>query len=579
MLIKLLRIYLRPYWPLVAGVVLFQLIGTVASLYLPSLNASIIDNGVAKGDTGFITSTGMVMLAISAVQLVAAVGATYLGARLAMSFGRDLRAAIFDRVLLFSARELNHFGAPSLITRNTNDVQQVQMLVLMTCTLLVMAPITMIGGIVMALREDVGLSWLVAVAVPVLAVSIGLVVRKLGPLFRVMQTQIDAVNRVLREQITGIRVVRAFVREPQEIERFDKANGELTGTAIAVGRLFASMFPIVMLIMNLSSVAVLWFGAQRVESGAMQVGSLTAYLTYLIQILMSVMMATFMLMIAPRAIVCAERISEVLNTESSVEMSPNPIPLRAERYGEVELRRTTFTYPGADHPVVRDVSLTARPGQTTAIIGSTGAGKTTLISLIPRLFDATGGSVTVDGAEVRDLDGDTLWSKIGLVPQRPYLFSGTVASNLRYGNPEATDEELWHALRVAQAEDFVREMPDQLEAAISQGGTNVSGGQRQRLAIARALVKKPEIYIFDDSFSALDVATDARLRAALRAETRDAAVIIVGQRVATIAEADVIIVLEDGAVVGRGTHDELLATSPTYAEIVDSQLSAEEAAA
>ncbi len=579
MLIKLLRIYLRPYWPLVAGVVLFQLIGTVASLYLPSLNASIIDDGVAKGDTGFITSTGMVMLAISAIQLVAAIGATYLGARLAMSFGRDLRAAIFDRVLLFSARELNQFGAPSLITRNTNDVQQVQMLVLMTCTLLVMAPITMIGGIVMALREDVGLSWLVAVAVPVLAVSIGLVVRKLGPLFRVMQTQIDAVNRVLREQITGIRVVRAFVREPEEIKRFDKANGELTGTAIAVGRLFASMFPIVMLIMNLSSAAVLWFGAQRVDSGAMQVGSLTAYLTYLIQILMSVMMATFMLMIAPRAIVCAERISDVLNTDSSVVMPANPVALTSARNGEVELRRTTFAYPGADHPVVRDVSLTAHPGQTTAIIGSTGAGKTTLISLIPRLFDATGGSVTVDDVEVRDLDGDTLWSKIGLVPQRPYLFTGTVASNLRYGNPEATDEELWHALRVAQAEDFVREMPEQLEAPISQGGTNVSGGQRQRLAIARALVKKPEIYIFDDSFSALDVATDARLRAALRAETRDAAVIIVGQRVATIADADVIIVLEDGAIVGQGTHDELLATSPTYAEIVDSQLSAEEAAA
>lgn len=578
MLIKLLRIYLKPYWALVAGVVLFQLIGTVASLYLPSLNAAIIDNGVAKGDTAYITSTGMVMLAVSLVQLVCAVGATYLGARTAMAFGRDLRSAIFDRVLLFSARELNQFGAPSLITRNTNDVQQVQMLVLMTCTLLVVAPITMVGGIVMALREDVGLSWLVAVAVPVLAVAIGLVVRKLGPLFRVMQTQIDAVNRVLREQITGIRVVRAFVREPEEIQRFDKANGELTATATSLGRLFASMFPIVMLVMNLSSVAVLWFGAQRVESGAMQVGSLTAYLTYLIQILMSVMMATFMLMIAPRAIVCAERIAAVLDTDSSVVMPPEPIRPTADT-GEVVLTNAEFTYPGADHPVVRNVDLIARSGQTTAIIGSTGAGKTTLISLIPRLFDATGGSVTVDGVEVRDLDGDTLWSKIGLVPQRPYLFTGTVASNLRYGNPEATDEELWHALRVAQAEDFVRSMPEQLEAPISQGGSNVSGGQRQRLAIARALVKKPEIYIFDDSFSALDVATDARLRAALRAETRDAAVIIVGQRVATIADADVIIVLEDGAVVGRGTHDELLVTSPTYAEIVDSQLSAEEAAA
>jgi ATP-binding cassette subfamily B protein len=578
MLIKLLRIYLRPYWALVAGVVLFQLIGTIASLTLPSLNASIIDNGVAKGDTAYITSIGMIMLAVSALQLVCAVGATYLGARTAMAFGRDLRSAIFDRVLLFSARELNQFGAPSLITRNTNDVQQVQMMVLMTFTLLVMAPITMIGGIVMALREDVGLSWLVAVAVPLLAVSIGLVVRKLGPLFRVMQTQIDKINRVLREQITGIRVVRAFVREPEEITRFSHANAELTSTATSVGRLFASLFPIVMLIMNLSSAAVLWFGAQRVDTGAMQVGSLTAYLTYLIQILMSVMMATFMLMIAPRAIVCAERISEVLGTDSSVVMPTKPV-LETAPTSEVRLQNAEFTYPGADHPVIRDISMTALAGQTTAIIGSTGAGKTTLISLIPRLFDATGGSVTVDGVEVRDLDGDTLWSKIGLVPQRPYLFTGTVASNLRYGNPEATDEELWHALRVAQAEDFVRAMPEQLDAPIAQGGTNVSGGQRQRLAIARALVKRPEIYIFDDSFSALDVATDARLRAALRAETRDAAVIIVGQRVATIAEADVILVLEDGVIVDRGTHDELLVTSPTYAEIVDSQLSAEEAAA
>ncbi|GAB3747563.1 ABC transporter ATP-binding protein [Microlunatus parietis] len=578
MLIKLLRTYLRPYWAAVVGVVLFQLIGTIASLYLPSLNAAIIDNGVAKGDTAYITNTGMIMFVVSLVQLVCAIGATYLGARTAMAFGRDLRGAIFGRVLRYSARELNRFGAPSLITRNTNDVQQVQMLVLMTFTLLVMAPITMVGGIIAALREDVGLSWLVAVAVPVLGVSIGLVVRKLGPLFRVMQGQIDTVNRVLREQISGIRVVRAFVREPEEIKRFDTANGDLTATATSVGRLFASMFPIVMLIMNLSSVAVLWFGAQRVESGAMQVGSLTAYLTYLIQILMSVMMATFMLMIAPRAIVCAERISDVLNTESSVVMPDRPVAVGGS-VGQVELRNAEFTYPGADHPVLRDVSLTARAGQTTAIIGSTGAGKTTLISLIPRLFDATGGSVTVDGAEVRELDGEALWAKIGLVPQRPYLFTGTVASNLRYGNPDATDDELWHALRVAQAEDFVRAMPDQLESSIAQGGTNVSGGQRQRLAIARALVKKPEIYIFDDSFSALDVATDARLRAALKAETANAAVIIVGQRVATIADADVIIVLEDGAVVGRGTHDELLLDCPTYAEIVDSQLSAEEAAA
>jgi ATP-binding cassette subfamily B multidrug efflux pump len=578
MLIRLLRTFLAPYHKVLVGVVVLQLVGTIASLYLPRLNAAIIDEGVARGNTAVIWQHGRTMLLVSLLQIVCSIAAVYLGARTAMSFGRDVRAGIFNRVLAFSARELNHFGAPSLITRTTNDVQQVQMLVLLTCTMMVAAPITMVGGVIMALRQDVGLSWLVVVAVPVLAVSIWLVIRRMRPLFKLMQGQIDVVNRVLREQITGIRVVRAFVREPYERERFSRANGDVTATATSVGRLMASIFPIVTFTLNLFSVAVLWFGARRVGSGAMQIGSLTAFLTYLVQILMSVMMATFLLMLAPRAAICAERIQEVLGTDSSVVLPEDPVTdLRAT--GVVQFTGAEFTYPGADHPVVRDVSFTARAGQTTAIIGSTGAGKSTLVSLVPRLFDATAGSVTVDGVEVREMDADLLWSRIGLVPQKPFLFSGTVASNLRYGKPDATDEELWYALRVAQAEDFVREMPEQLEAPISQGGTNVSGGQRQRLSIARALVKKPEIYLFDDSFSALDVTTDARLRAALKAETRDAAVVIVGQRVATIADADQILVLEDGGVVGIGTHQQLLETCPTYVEIVDSQLSAEELAA
>jgi ATP-binding cassette subfamily B multidrug efflux pump len=578
MLIRLLRTHLARYRRPVIGLLILSLAGTMAALLLPSLNAAIIDEGVAKGDTDYIWRTGGIMLVVTVVQVGCSIWATYLGARTAMSFGRDVRGALFERVLSFSARELNHFGAPSLITRNTNDVQQVQMLVLMSCTMFVAAPITMIGGIIMALRTDVGLSWLVAVAMPVLAFAIFLVIRKMGPLFRLMQTRIDGVNRVLREQITGIRVVRAFVREPYETARFARANTELTDTAISAGRYMASLFPIVTFVLNASSVAVLWFGAQRIDAGDMQIGALTAFLTYLIQILMSVMMATFLLMIAPRAAVCAERIQEVLHTESSVLPPSRPVTeLRAT--GFVAFTDTEFTYPGAEAPVLRKITFTAEAGQTTAIIGSTGAGKSTLISLIPRLFDATAGSVTVDGVEVRDFDPELLWSRIGFVPQKAFLFTGTVASNLRYGKPDATDEELWHALRVAQAEDFVREMPGQLEAPISQGGTNLSGGQRQRLSIARALVKRPEIYVFDDSFSALDVATDARLRAALERETANAAVIIVGQRVATIAEADKIVVLEHGEIVGIGTHEELLANCPTYAEIVDSQLSAEEAAA
>ncbi|MGO1972118.1 MAG: ABC transporter ATP-binding protein [Propionibacteriaceae bacterium] len=577
MLIRLLRDYLRPYrWALLAVVVL-QLLGTMAALYLPSLNASIIDDGVTKGDTALIWSTGRVMLAVSAVQIVCAIASVYVGAKAAMKFGRDVRAGIFERVLSFSAREVNQFGAPSLITRNTNDVQQIQMLVVLSCTVMVAAPITMVGGVIMAIRENAGLAWLLVVCVPVLIIAVGLIISRMGPLFRVMQTRIDTVNRVLREQITGIRVVRAFVREPYESQRFGTANAELTGTTTSVGRYMAAMFPIVMFILNASSVAVMWFGARRIDAGLMQVGELTAFLTYLVQILMSVMMATFMLVLAPRAAVCAERIREVLDTASSVVLPSRPVTDFAES-GTVDFDDVEFTYPGAETPVLRNITFTARAGQMTAIIGSTGAGKSTLISMVPRLFDATGGSVRVDGVDVTSADADALWDRIGLVPQKPYLFTGTIATNLRYGKPDATDSELWRALEIAQAEDFVRAMPEGLDAPIAQGGTNVSGGQRQRLSIARALVKHPEIYIFDDSFSALDVATDARLRRALRPETRDAAVIVVGQRVATIQDADQILVLEDGEIVGTGTHEELLESCVTYIEIVDSQLSAEEAA-
>ncbi|WP_232664081.1 ABC transporter ATP-binding protein [Pseudonocardia sp. TRM90224] len=577
MLVRLLRTYLKPFAGPLWLVVILQLVGTMASLYLPSLNASIIDDGIATGDTGYILELGVWMLLVTLVQIACSVGAVYYGSRTAMGFGRDVRGAVFHRVAEFSAREVNRFGAPSLITRSTNDVQQVQMLVMMTCTMLVAAPIMCFGGVIMALREDVGLSWLMLVCVPVLVASIGLVIVRMVPLFRKMQVRIDAVNRILREQITGIRVVRAFVREPREIERFGVANTELTGIATAAGRLQALIFPIVMLVLNMSSVAVLWFGAERVDAGQMQVGALTAFLAYLMQILMAVMMATFMAIMIPRAAVCAERITEVLDTESSVAPPESPVvPLRKE--GTLVFDQVDFQYPGAAEPVLCGISFTALPGRTTAIIGSTGAGKTTLISIVPRLFDSSAGRVTVDGVEVGEMDPEDLWARIGLVPQRPYLFSGTVRSNLRYGNPDATDEELWTALEIAQGRDFVEAMPEGLDAPIAQGGTNVSGGQRQRLAIARALVKKPEIYLFDDSFSALDLSTDARLRAALRPVTAEATVVIVAQRVSTIADADQIIVLDDGRIVGIGTHDELLAGCPTYVEIVESQLSAEEAA-
>ncbi|MFF8091916.1 ABC transporter ATP-binding protein [Streptomyces sp. NPDC016675] len=577
MLIRLLRTYLRPYRKPIALLVALQFLQTCASLYLPTLNADIIDDGVVKGDSGYILSYGALMIGISLAQVVCNVGAVYYGARTAAALGRDVRGAVFDRVQSFSARELGDFGAPSLITRTTNDVQQVQMLALMTFTLMVSAPIMCVGGIVMALGLDVPLSGVLVAVVPVLAVCVTLIVRRLRPLFRAMQERLDTVNRVLREQITGNRVIRAFVRDEYEQRRFRKANTDLTDVALGTGNLLALMFPVVMTVVNLSSVAVVWFGAHRIESGGMQIGDLTAFLAYLMQIVMSVMMATFMFMMVPRAEVCAERIQEVLETESSVVPPLAPVT-ELRRHGHLELRGAGFRYPGAEEPVLRNIELVARPGETTAVIGSTGSGKSTLLGLVPRLFDATEGEVLVDGVDVRTVDPKVLARVVGLVPQKPYLFAGTVASNLRYGNPDATDEELWHALEVAQAREFVSGLEGGLEAPIAQGGTNVSGGQRQRLAIARTLVQRPEIYLFDDSFSALDYATDAALRAGLGRETAGATVVIVAQRVATIREADRIIVLDEGRVVGAGRHHELMADNETYREIVLSQLTEAEAA-
>lgn len=582
MLLALGRRYLRPYATAVVLLMVLQLVQTLASLYLPSLNADIIDQGVTQGDVGFIWRTGGWMLAVSLAQVVCAVGAVFFGARASMSFGRDLRRDLFGAVQRFSAREVGKFGAPSLITRTTNDVQQVQMVVLMTFTVMVMAPMMLIGGVIMALREDVELSGLLLVIVPVLGIALGLLLWRMLPYFRSMQGKIDAINAVLREQITGLRVVRAFVREEREVERFDVANSDLYRTQLATGKLMALAFPIVMLIMNLSSVSVIWFGGHRIDSGDMQIGSLTAFLTYLMQILMAVMMSTMMMMMIPRAAVAADRIGAVLDTPSSVVEPTTPVALGAAGgtgpRGRVTFEDVSFHYPGADAPVLAGLSFTAEPGTTTAIIGSTGAGKTTLLNLIPRLFDVTGGRVLLDGVDIRDLASADLHSQIGLVPQKAYLFSGTVASNLRYGKQDATEEEMWAALDVAQARDFVEELPEGLEAPVAQGGTTFSGGQRQRLAIARAVVREPRVFLFDDSFSALDYATDARLRAALAPRTAQASVIVVAQRVATIRDADQIIVLEHGRVVGSGTHEELLASNETYQEIVSSQMTLEEAA-
>lgn len=576
-LLRLLRERLAPYRGLLAGIIVVQLVSVLTSLYLPNLNADIIDRGVVTGDTDYIWRTGGWMLLVSFVSVIASISAAWFASRTAMSVGRDLRSRVFHTVLGFSSREVGQFGAPSLITRSTNDVQQVQMLVLMACNLMVMAPIMMIGGITMALRQDVGLSWLVVVAVPTLAVLIGLIVVRMVPGFRLVQERLDVVNRVMREHLSGIRVIRAFVREPHELERFGEANDNLARASLRVGNLMALMFPSVFLVMNVSTVAIWWFGGHRVAAGDMQIGALTAYMTYLIQILMAVMMATFMFVMIPRASVAAERIGEVLGTSPSVVPPADP-QRPTESHGVVELDGATMCYPGADAPVLRDITLRAEPGTTVAIVGSTGSGKSTLLSLVARLIDVTDGAVRIDGVDVRDLDPEALWGRIGIVPQQAYLFSGTVATNLRYGNPDATDDELWQALEIAQARDFVERMDGGLDAAIDQGGTNVSGGQRQRLCIARALVASANIYLFDDSFSALDVATDRRLREALAPHVRHATVFVVAQRISSIRDADQILVLEDGAAVGLGTHHELLESCPEYREIVESQLGSRDAA-
>lgn len=577
MLVTLIRRYSKPYLPQILAVLIFQLASTIATLYLPSLNAKIIDEGVSRGDTEFIWRTGALMLAVAFGQVLTAIAAVYFGARTAMAIGRDLRRSVFRQVSGFSAQDVNRFGAPTLITRGTNDVQQVQMLVLMGLNFMVATPIMCIGGIIMALREDLSLSWLVWVSVPILIAVVGYLVVRLMPLFRSMQKKIDAINGVLREQIIGIRVVRAFVREPYEAKRFGEANRDLTEVSVKIGNLFVLMFPAIGMILHLSTAAVLWFGGQRVDSGDMQVGSLTAFLQYLLQILIAVMMGTFMAMMIPRASVCADRIGEVLDVESSIHDPESPVA-PAEKKGRVEFRDVTFKYPGAEAPVLSNISFTAEPGQTLAIIGSTGAGKSTLVSLLPRLYDVASGDVLLDGVPVTELDRADITNRVATVPQKPYLFSGTIEHNLRFGKTDATEEELWDALETAQAKDFVQEKSSGLNRRVAQGGTNVSGGQRQRLCIARALVTKPKVYLFDDSFSALDVATDSRLRKALKEKTQDATVIIVAQRVSTIADADQILVLDNGRIVDRGTHDELLETSPTYQEIVESQLAAEEVA-
>ncbi len=571
MLRRLLTTYLRPHRSWLIGVLVLQAVQAGASLALPTLNADIIDKGILRGDTDHIWSIGTLMLAITAAQVVFAIGAVYCGARAAMAFGRDVRGELFHRVTAFSAKEVNLFGSPSLITRITNDVQQVQMLVVMGCTMLVVAPMTVLGGVVLALRQDRGLAWLLAVSLPLLLVALGLIIARMVPQFRRMQERIDRINAVLREQIVGMRVVRAFVREPEETARFHEVNSDLTETSLLAGRLMALMFPTVALFINGSSVAVIWLGAGRISSGAMSLGSLVAFLSYFALILVAVTMATIVALMVPRAAVCADRIQEVLDTESSVRASSSPV-MEIDGRGSLELRGVGFHYPGAEAPVLSDISFTSLAGQTTAIVGSTGSGKTSLINLVARLFDVTSGSVLIDGVDLREIDPELLWHRIGLVPQKPYLFTGTVASNLRYGEPDATDEQIWAALEVAQATDFVTAMPGGLDAPIAQGGSNVSGGQRQRLAMARALVRRPEIYLFDDSFSALDLATDARLRAALGPYTRDATVIVVAQRVSTISQADQILVLDEGRTVGLGSHDELLTTCPTYAEIVESQI-------
>ncbi|MDO5661316.1 MAG: ABC transporter ATP-binding protein [Brachybacterium sp.] len=576
-LLRLVLRHLRPYRLWVLLVVVFQAFGVLALLYLPTINADIIDDGIAAGNIDEIWRLGFWMLVVTFGNILAIVVANYCSARSAMQVGRDLRSAVFDQVATYSSQEMHRFGTPTLITRSTNDVQQVQMLTFFSLNMLVQAPVTAAGGIALALRQEAGLAWLIAVMVPTMLVAVGILILKAAPLFRVMQERIDRINLVLREQITGIRVLRAFTREDYERARYEDINALLTDTNRRVGLLMILINPIIMFMLNVSSVLVLWFAAPRVESGQMQVGSITAFIAYLIQILIAVMMATFMTMMIPRAMVSADRIQEVLDTETSVDLATARRTDTAGR-GTLRFEDVTFTYPGAEKPVLQDISFEASPGQTVAIIGGTGAGKTTLLNLIPRSMDVTSGRVLVDGVDVRELEPEVLWESIGIVPQKPYLFSGTVASNLRFGQPQATDQELWHALTIAQGRDFVAAMPEELDSAIAQGGTNVSGGQRQRLCIARALAARPDIYLFDDSFSALDLTTDARLRQALRPETRDALVVIVAQRVSTITGADLILVLDHGRLVGRGTHEELSRTNETYQQIISSQGAEEEVA-
>ncbi len=575
-MIHILRTWLRPYtWP-IALVMVLLLIQAIANLYLPALNADIINNGVAKGDTDYILATGGFMLVVTFALMVAAIVGVYFSARIAMGFGRDVRSAIFRKVETFSQVEVNRFGTASLITRNTNDVQQVQHVVLMALNMMISAPILTVGGLIMALRQDVPLSGILLVIIPIMAVLIGVVMSRAIPLFQAMQTKLDRINLVMRETLSGVRVIRAFVRTGHEERRFDEASLDLMDTGLRVNRLFAITMPALMAIMNLSTVAVLWLGAYRVDSGEMPIGNLTAFLQYIIQILFAIMTAVIMFVMVPRAAVSGVRIREVLDAEPSI--SDPPTPISPQRSGRVEFRDVTFGYPGAEEPVLCNISFEANPGETTAIVGSTGSGKSTLINLLPRFYDATGGTVLVDGIDVREMDRQDLWRRIGMVPQRAFLFGGTVASNLRYGDEDATEEDLWRALEIAQGRDFVEEMPERLAAPIAQGGTNVSGGQRQRLAIARALVHRPDIYVFDDSFSALDFRTDARLRAALARELGGATVIIVAQRVGTILHADRIVVLEDGSIAGVGTHAELMASCETYREIVLSQVTEEEVA-
>jgi ATP-binding cassette subfamily B protein len=571
---KILIRYLSRYRWLLLALLVFQFVAAMASLYLPRLNADIIDQGVARGDTAFIWSQGSMMLAISLGQIAASVIATYFAARAAMAAGRDIRRDIFEKVSGFSERELSQFGAGSLITRNTNDVQQVQMLAMMGATMLVSAPLLAIGGVFMALQQDVGLSWLIAVSVPTLLIAAGLIIARMVPLFRSYQAKLDAVNRIMREQLTGVRVVRAFVRERIEEERFRGANTDIMIVGRKVGSLFVLLFPLAMLVLNVTVVGVIWFGGIQVDQGSVQIGTLFAFMQYVAQILMGVLMASFMTVMIPRAAVSAERIGEVLDSHSTLERPANPVSVFPER-GAIEFDDVSFAYPGAESAVVSGISFAARPGETVAIVGSTGAGKTTLVSLIPRLFDVTTGAVRVGGVDVREADLDGLWKSIGLVPQRPFLFSGTVASNLRFGREDATDDELWKALEIAQGRDFVEAMEGRLDGRIAQGGTNVSGGQRQRLAIARAIVHRPSVLVFDDSFSALDLSTDARLRQALWQELPEVTKIVVAQRVSTITGADRIVVLEEGRLAGVGTHEELLQTSSTYREIVESQLGVE----